>query len=169
MAGSGQFCSLFVLIGGFMAKVKQICEEKLRPVIEEMGYDLVEVEYVKEFDGMNLIFTIDKEEGVTINDCEIVNKEIEPIIDELNPTDDKPFTLVVSSPGLDRPLKTDRDLRRNLGNEVTLTLFSKLDGKKVFEGVLKAFDEKTVTLSISEGDKTFERDKVASIKLVIKF
>lgn len=152
-----------------MAKVKQICEEKLRPVIEEMGYDLVEVEYVKEFDGMNLIFTIDKEEGVTIDDCEIVNKKIEPIIDELNPTDDKPFTLVVSSPGLDRPLKTDRDLRRNLGNEVTLTLFSKLDGKKVFEGVLKAFDEKTVTLSISEGDKTFERDKVASIKLVIKF
>ena len=119
-----------------MAKVKQICEEKLRPVIEEMGYDLVEVEYVKEFDGMNLIFTIDKEEGVTIDDCEIVNKKIEPIIDELNPTDDKPFTLVVSSPGLDRPLKTDRDLRRNLGNEVTLTLFSKLDGKKVFEGVL---------------------------------
>lgn len=152
-----------------MAKVKQICEEKLRPVIEEMGYDLVEVEYVKEFDGMNLIFTIDKEEGVTINDCEIVNKKIEPIIDELNPTDDKPFTLVVSSPGLDRPLKTDRDLRRNLGNEVTLTLFSKLDGKKVFEGVLKAFDEKTVTLSLSEGDKTFERDKVALIKLVIKF
>lgn len=152
-----------------MAKVKQICEEKLRPVIEEMGYDLVEVEYVKEFDGMNLIFTIDKEEGVTIDDCEIVNKKIEPIIDELNPTDDKPFTLVVSSPGLDRPLKTDRDLRRNLGNEVTLTLFSKLDGKKVFEGVLKAFDEKTVTLSLSEGDKTFERDKVALIKLVIKF
>ena len=152
-----------------MAKVKQICEEKLRPVIEEMGYDLVEVEYVKEFDGMNLIFTIDKEEGVTINDCEIVNKKIEPIIDELNPTDDKPFTLVVSSPGLDRPLKTDRDLRRNLGNEVTLTLFAKLDGKKVYEGVLKAFDEKTVTLSLSEGDKTFERDKVASIKLVIKF
>lgn len=152
-----------------MAKVKQICEEKLRPVIEEMGYDLVEVEYVKEFDGMNLIFTIDKEEGVTIDDCEIVNKKIEPIIDELNPTDDKPFTLVVSSPGLDRPLKTDRDLRRNLGNEVTLTLFAKLDGKKVFEGVLKAFDEKTVTLSLSEGDKTFERDKVALIKLVIKF
>ena len=152
-----------------MAKVKQICEEKLRPVIEEMGYDLVEVEYVKEFDGMNLIFTIDKEEGVTIDDCEIVNKKIEPIIDELNPTDDKPFTLVVSSPGLDRPLKTDRDLRRNLGNEVTLTLFAKLDGKKVFEGVLKAFDEKTVTLSLSEGDNTFERDKVASIKLVIKF
>ncbi len=152
-----------------MAKVKQICEEKLRPIIEGMGYDLVDVEYVKEFDGMNLIFTIDKEEGVTIDDCEIVNKKIDPIIDELNPTDDKPFTLVVSSPGLDRPLKTDRDLRRNLNQEVTLTLFSKLDGQKVFEGVLSDFDEKTVTLTLKDGDKTFDRDKIANIKLVIKF
>ena len=75
-----------------MAKVKEICEEKLRPIIEGMGYDLVDVEYVKEFDGMNLIFTIDKEEGVTIDDCEIVNKKIDPIIDELDPTDDKPFS-----------------------------------------------------------------------------
>ena len=152
-----------------MAKVKQICEEKLRPIIEGMGYDLVDVEYVKEFDGMNLIFTIDKEEGVTIDDCEIVNKKIDPIIDELNPTDDKPFTLVVSSPGLDRPLKTDRDLRRNLNQEVTLTLFSKLDGQKVFEGALSDFDEKTVTLTLKDGDKTFDRDKIANIKLVIKF
>lgn len=152
-----------------MAKVKQICEGKLRPIIEGMGYDLVDVEYVKEFDGMNLIFTIDKEEGVTIDDCEIVNKKIDPIIDELNPTDDKPFTLVVSSPGLDRPLKTDRDLRRNLNQEVTLTLFSKLDGQKVFEGVLSDFDEKTVTLTLKDGDKTFDRDKIANIKLVIKF
>lgn len=152
-----------------MAKVKQICEEKLRPIIEGMGYDLVDVEYVKEFDGMNLIFTIDKEEGVTIDDCEIVNKKIDPIIDELNPTDDKPFTLVVSSPGLDRPLKTDRDLRRNLNQEVTLTLFSKLDGQKVFEGGLSDFDEKTVTLTLKDGDKTFDRDKIANIKLVIKF
>ena len=152
-----------------MAKVKQICEGKLRPIIEGMGYDLVDVEYVKEFDGMNLIFTIDKEEGVTIDDCEIVNKKIDPIIDELNPTDDKPFTLVVSSPGLDRHLKTDRDLRRNLNQEVTLTLFSKLDGQKVFEGVLSDFDEKTVTLTLKDGDKTFDRDKIANIKLVIKF
>ena len=152
-----------------MAKVNQICEEKLRPNIEGMGYDLVDVEYAKEFGGMNLIFTIDKEEGVTIDDCEIVNKKIDPIIDELNPTDDKPFTLVVSSPGLDRPLKTDRDLRRNLNQEVTLTLFSKLDGQKVFEGVLSDFDEKTVTLTLKDGDKTFDRDKIANIKLVIKF
>lgn len=152
-----------------MAKVKQICEEKLRPVIEEMGYELVEVNYEKENGSMSLIFTIDKEEGVTIDDCEIVNKKIDPILDELNPTDDKPYTLVVSSPGLDRPIKTDRDLKRNLGKEIELTLFAKQDGQKVFKGVLKDFDDKNVTLQTQKGDFTFERTKIANMKLVIVF
>ena len=152
-----------------MAKVKQICEEKLRPVIEEMGYELVEVSYEKENGSMSLIFTIDKEEGVTIDDCEIVNKKIDPILDELNPTDDKPYALVVSSPGLDRPIKTDRDLKRNLGKEIELTLFAKQDGQKVFKGVLKDFDDKNVTLQTQKGDFTFERTKIANMKLVIVF
>ena len=152
-----------------MAKVKQICEEKLRPVIEEMGYELVEVSYEKENGSMSLIFTIDKEEGVTIDDCEIVNKKIDPILDELNPTDDKPYTLVVSSPGLDRPIKTDRDLKRNLGKEIELTLFAKQDGQKVFKGVLKDFDDKNVTKQKKKGDFTFERTKIANMKLVIVF
>lgn len=152
-----------------MAKVKEISEAKLRPVIEEMGYELVDVEYKKEFDGMSLIFTIDKEEGVTIDDCEKVNKAIDPIIDELNPTGDEPYTLVVSSPGLDRQLKTDRDLRRTLDKDVSLTLFSKLDGKKNFEGTLVNFDEKTVTIKIDDEEKVFDRDKIAGLKLVIKF
>lgn len=152
-----------------MAKVKQICEEKLRPVIEEMGYELVEVSYEKENGGMSLIFIIDKDGGVTVDDCEIVNKKIDPILDEINPTDDKPYTLVVSSPGLDRPLKTDRDLSRNIGNEVDVTLFAKLDGKKLFTGVLESFDEKSVTIKTVKESINLDRDKIASIKLVIKF
>lgn len=152
-----------------MAKVKETCEAKLKPVIEEMGYELVDVSYEKENGGMSLIFTIDNAQGVTIDDCEIVNKKIDPILDELNPTDDKPYTLVVSSPGLDRPLKTDRDFTRNLGNEVDLNLFAKIDGRKAFKGNLKAFDEKTVTIENEKETLTFEREKVASIKLVIKF
>ncbi len=152
-----------------MAKVKETCEAKLKPIIEEMGYELVDVSYEKENGGMSLIFTIDKDGGVDIDDCEIVNKKIDPILDELNPTDDKPYTLVVSSPGLDRPLKTDRDFSRNLGNEVDLNLFAKIDGRKAFKGNLKAFDEKTVTIENEKETLTFEREKVASIKLVIKF
>lgn len=170
----GKFvCPLLALSGHFwrwnLAKVKQICEEKLRPIVEEMGYELVEVSYEKENGGMSLIFTIDKDGGVSIDDCEIVNKKIDPILDELNPTDDKPYTLVVSSPGLDRPLKTDRDLTRGLETEVELSLFSKIDGKKLFVGVLKAFDEETVSLQTEKETLTFEREKVASIKRVIKF
>lgn len=152
-----------------MAKVKQICEEKLRPVIEEMGYELVDVSYEKEGGGMSLIFTIDKDGGVTVDDCELVNKKLDPMLDEINPTDDKPYTLVVSSPGLDRPLKTDRDLNRNLENEVDVTLFAKLNGQKLFTGVLKGFDEKTIKLQTAKDEIVLERDKIASIKLVIKF
>ena len=152
-----------------MAKVKQICEEKLKGVFEELGYELVDVEYVKEGSGMSLIFTIDKDGGVNIDDCEVVSKKIDPILDELNPTDDKPYTLVVSSPGLDRPLKSDRDLARGLGKEVDLTLFAKMDGKKVFTGTIDSFDAKSVILDIEGSKQTFEREKVASIKLVIKF
>ena len=152
-----------------MAKVSDISEAKVRPLIEEMGYELLEVEYKKEFDGMSLIFTIDSENGVTIDDCEKVNKAIDPVIDELNPTNDEPYTLVVSSPGLDRQLKTDRDLKRTIGKEVTLTLFSKIDSKKSFEGELLSFDEKTVTIRTSDGEKNFDRDKIAGLKLVIKF
>lgn len=152
-----------------MAKVKQICEEKLGKVFEELGYELVDVEYVKEGSGMSLIFTIDKDGGVDIDDCEKVSKHIDPLLDEINPTDDKPYTLVVSSPGLDRPLKTDRDLKRGLGKEVEIVLFAKQDGKKVFEGMLQSFDEKTITLEINGTAQTFDKEKVASTKLVIKF
>ncbi len=150
-----------------MAKIKQICEEKLKGTIEEMGFELVDVEYVKEGGGMSLIFTIDSDNGVTVDDCEVVSKKIDPLLDEINPTDDKPYTLVVSSPGLDRPLKTDRDLKRNLGKEVEITLFSKQNGKKKFSGILESFDEKTVAIKAEKEILSFEREKIGSIKLII--
>ncbi len=152
-----------------MAKIKQICEEKLKPKIEQNGYDLVDVSYVKENGGMSLIFTIDNENGVGIDDCEKMSKILDPLLDEINPTDDSPYTLVVSSPGLDRPLKSDRDLKRNLEKEVDVNLFSKIDGRKAFTGILKSFDDKNVTIEENEKLYSFARDKIASIKLVIKF
>lgn len=152
-----------------MAKVKEICIEKLSDVISQMGFELVDVEYVKESGGMSLIFTIDCEKGVTIDDCETVSRKIDPLLDEINPTDDKPYTLVVSSPGLDRPIKTDRDFSRAKGKEVELTLFSKRDGKKSFCGTLENFDESSVTIKTERETLCFEKDKIANIKLVIKF
>ncbi len=152
-----------------MSKIKEICEEKFVGMIAEMGYELLDVEYVKENGGMSLIFTIDCDDGVGIDDCETVSKKIDPILEELNPTQDKPYTLVVSSPGLDRPLKTDRDLKRAIGKKVELTLFAKQDGKKEFVGTLESFTEKQVSVVCEEKELSFDRDKVANIKLVIEF
>ena len=112
------------------SKVKTICEEKVVPFIENMGYEVVEVEYVKKSDGMNLTFFIDKEDGIKIEDCEMVSKSIDGLLEELNPTDNSPYILSVSSPGLDRPLKTDRDLKRNVDKEIEIKKKTKTNGKK---------------------------------------
>lgn len=150
-------------------KVKTICEEKITPIIEDMGYEVIEIEYAKKSDGMNLTFYIDKEGGIDIQDCELVSKKIDPILDELNPTDDIPYILNVSSPGIDRPLTSDRDFNRNLNKEISITLFSKMNGKKVFDGILLSFDDKNITIKISDENLTFERDKIAHIVPIIKF
>ena len=152
-----------------MAKVKTICEEKINPIIEGLGYEVVEIEYVKKSDGMNLTFYIDKDGGVQITDCELVSKTIDPILEELNPTEDKPYILSVSSPGIDRPLKTNRDFQRNIGKEIQLTLFAKIDGKKEFKGILTDFDEKNITIEIENKKTTFGREQIAHIVPVIKF
>ena len=150
-------------------KVKTICEEKICHIIEDMGYEVVEVEYAKKSDGMNLTFYIDCDKGVEIDDCEKVSKVIDPIIEELNPTDDQPYILSVSSPGIDRPLKSERDFKRNVGNEISITLFSKIDGKKKFDGTLKSFSPEDVTITSNGKDITLQRDKIAHIVPIIKF
>ena len=150
-------------------KVKTICEEKVVPVIENMGYEVVEIEYAKKSDGMNLIFYIDKDEGINIEDCELVSRAIDPLLEEVNPTDDAPYILSVSSPGIDRPLKTERDFKRNLGKEISVTLFAKIDGTKNFEGVLEEYDENTLTILVKGKQIKLEKSKIAHIVPVIKF
>ena len=152
-----------------MAKTVEIVEEKICPIIEKLGYEVVEVEFAKKVDGMNLTFYIDSPNGITLDDCEKVHKAIDAPLDEVNPTGDGAYILNVSSCGLDRPLKTNKDLKRNLGNEVEITLFAKQDGNKFFKGVLESFDEKTITLKMPKQTLTFEREKIGSTKLVIKF
>jgi len=150
-------------------KVKAICEEKIVPLIEEVGYEVVEVEYVKKSDGMNLTFYIDSENGVQIEDCEKVSRLVDEVIDEINPTDDQPYILSVSSPGIDRPLKTERDFRRNLNKEIKVTLFAKVDGKKEFVGELTAFDDQQFTIKNKDNEIIFQKQQVAHIVPVIKF
>ena len=150
-------------------KVKEICEEKICPIIENMGYHVIEVEYAKKSDGMNLTFFIDKEDGIKIDDCEAVSKAIDEPLEELNPTGDESYVLSVSSPGIDRPLKTDWDFNRNMGKEIEVTLFAKLNGQKKFIGTLKSYDQENVILETKGEDIKFDRKQIAHIVPVIKF
>lgn len=151
------------------SKVKSICEEKVVPVIEELGYEVIEVEYAKKSDGMNLTFYIDKDGGIVIDDCEKVSKAIDALLEELDPTEGVAYILNISSPGIDRPLKTKRDFERNLQKEISITLFSKLDGKKKFEGVLVDFSDESVTIDIAGQNIELKKELIAHIVPIIKF
>ena len=142
----------------------------VKPFADQFGLELIEVEYAKKFDGMNLTVFIDKEGGVSIDDCERLHRAIDEPLDVLNPTDDASYTLNVSSIGIDWPLKTDRDYRKNFGNEIVVKLFSKdADGKKKYEGVLESFDENTFTINTGKKEISFERAKVAHVEPLIRF
>ena len=149
-----------------MAKTVEIVEEKICPIIEALGYEVVEVEFAKKVDGMNLTFYIDSPNGITLDDCEKVHKAIDEPLDQLNPTADGAYILNVSSCGLDRPLKTDKDLKRNLGKEVDIKLYKAINKKKEFTGKLISFNEETLTL---EGLEPFERKAIGNIVLHVEF
>lgn len=141
------------------------------PVIEENGFELVDMEYVKEAGTWYLRAYIDKPGGITINDCELVNRYLSDRLDEDDFIDDS-YVLEVSSPGLDRPLKKDKDFQRHLGDEVDIKLYRPINKSKEYTGILKAWDEKTITISVSEDeteDLIFDRDKVALVRLALDF
>ena len=151
------------------SKVIEICEEKICPIIEQLGYQVIEVEYAKKVDGMNLSFYIDNQNGITIDDCEKVTKAIEGPLDEINPTNDVSYILNVCSPGLDRPIKNYNDFLRNKDKKVEITLYVQKNGKKKFEGLLKNFDDNIVEILCDDNLLTFERKQVALISPVIEF
>lgn len=151
------------------SKVKTICEEKVVPVIEELGYEVVEVEYIKKSDGMNLTFYIDKDGGIVIEDCEKVSKAIDDLLEDLDPTEGVAYILNVSSPGIDRPLKTNRDFERNLQKDISITLFSKLDGKKKFDGTLLEYSDEYIKIKVKEEIVELKRELIAHIVPIIKF
>ncbi len=149
-----------------MSKVIDIVQEKISPVIEKMGYEVVEIEYRKKIDGMNLTIYIDKPGGVTIDDCEIVHKTIDPELDIINPTQDEQYILNVSSCGLDRPLKNDNDYKRNIGKVVDIKLYKAINNIKEFSGKLIDYDEKYVYI---ENNLKIERNIIANMTLHLDF
>ena len=150
-----------------MAKQREL-EEKIRPIAEPLGYEVVEVEFRT---GREIVLTvcIDIPGGVTLEDCERVHNLLDPLLDEWDPTDGRPYTFNVSSPGLDRAIKSDRDFERNLSKEVDVKLFAPLEGKKLFTGFLTGYDETSFTVETADGPRTFERTKAAKVSLHLDF
>lgn len=149
--------------------VKPIEEIKsfLETIARPMGIEIVDVEFSDKDNALTVF--IETEAGVDLDTCEKFHNAIMEPIDELDPTYDQPYTLNVSSPGLDRPFKTERDFERNLAKEVELKLYAPLKGKKFLEGVLTAFDENTVTVKTEKEELKIARNKIAKINKAIKF
>ena len=118
---------------------------------------------------MNLTIVIDKEGGVTIDDCEKLHRAIDAPLDELDPIECS-YTLNVSSPGIDRPLTLPRDYKRNMGKEISVKLYKPLDGKKTYEGTLTAYDDDTFTIEDKKGVvRTFNKKDAAKVEPIIVF
>ena len=143
-------------------------ENALLPIAESQNLEIVEVEF-KQGKEPALTIYIDKDGGVDLNACEAFHRAIDPVLDELDPTFDAPYTLNVSSPGLDRPLKTERDFRKCLNEKVEVKLFAPLKGKKFFEAVLVGFDENCVQLQDKNETVKLEKSKIAKICRAIDF
>ena len=153
-----------------MSKISEKIEEFLTPIVEDFGYEIVEVEFAKKYNGDNLTVFIDKVGGgININDCETVHNAIDEPLDELNPTNDKPYTLNVSSPGIDRPIVTDKDYNRNRGEVLEVKLFEAIQKKKLFVGTLVDFTAETATLDIDGKTLEIERKKIAKATKYINF
>lgn len=144
-------------------------EELITPILERMNFELVDVEYVKEGGAWYLRAYIDKEGGITVNDCEAVAREMNDILDREDYVEDS-YVFEVSSPGLGRPLKKEKDYIRSMGKELEIRTYRAINREKEFYGILCAYDEMTVTIEKEDGEKqTFEKSDIALIRLAFDF
>ena len=144
-------------------------EAYLLPLMEENNFELVDVEYVKEAGTWYLRAYIDKEGGIAVDDCEVISRKLSDWLDKEDFIDDS-YILEVSSPGLGRPLKKEKDYVRSMGREVEVRLYKAIDRQKEFTGILKSYDKDTVTIEYEDGEpKTFERSEIALIRLALDF
>ena len=143
-------------------------EELLEPIVAEQGFELVDVEYVKEAGNWYLRAYIDKPGGITVDDCEVVSRRFSDILDEKDYIEDS-YIFEVSSPGLGRPLKKEKDFIRSIGKDVEVRLYKARDKRKEFTGVLKAFDKDTVTIEEDGNEILFNRPEIALIRLAFDF
>ena len=150
-----------------MAKVTDTVAALARPIVEEKGCSLWDVEYVKEAGEWFLRLYIDKEGGVGIDDCEAVSRPVSDLLDERDPIPGS-YTFEVSSAGADRALKKPEHFAQFMGREVELKLYRPREGRKEFTGVLKAYEDGNVTLELGGGDTVFTKQEIALVRLYLR-
>lgn len=150
-------------------EIEAYAEALFGPITDRYGFELVDVEYVKEAGNWYLRAYIEKEGGITVDDCEVVSRDADVILDRDDCIENS-YILEVSSPGLGRPLKKDKHFQQSIGEEVEVRLFRAAEGCKEYTGILEAFDKDSVTLRIEE-EKTvvLERSNLALIRLAFDF
>lgn len=146
------------------SEIEKKTEEYILPILDELHFILWDVEFVKEGGEYFLRAYIDKEGGISLDDCTEVSRRMNDILDS-DEYIDVPYTFEVSSPGLTRVLKKDRELQNSIGRDVDVTTYQKIDGAKEFTGILKSFDKDHVLLSFGDSEMNFDRKNISKIRL----
>ncbi|WP_408614655.1 ribosome maturation factor RimP [Lutispora saccharofermentans] len=138
------------------------------PILNKYKFEFVDIEYKKEGGQWYLRLFIDKDGGITVDDCQLVSEALSDMLDEVDPIEHA-YIFEVSSPGIERPLKTERDYKRNLNKELEIKFYEPYEGKKVIEAILVDFDEKKVILDYNGENIEIKKDIIAIMKPLIKF
>ena len=144
--------------------VFEICE----PTVRQLGYELYDVEFQKEYDNWVLTLFIDRPEGVSLDDCELVSNAVDPLLDEADPIE-QAYYLSVSSIGIDRPLKKDKDFDRNIGKKLDVRLYAPIGGKKELVGILASHTAESFVLETEKGQQELSKKACALIRPHIDF
>ncbi len=148
--------------------VSQKCKQCLRPIIEDLGYELVDIDYEKKQTGYNLTVYIDGNVPITLDDCEKVHKAIDDPLDNLDPTGNQSYILNVSSCGLDWSFRGERDYKKNIGELVDISLYSKVDNKKTLTATLLSYNEQNIVVK-DKKEITLPISSIAKICKHIEF
>ena len=151
-----------------MSKITEFVTELARPIVEAEGCELWDVEFVKEAGTRYLRVFIDKEGGVSINDCEAVSRALDPLLDEADPISES-YVFEVGSPGAERELRRPSDFEKFMGSDVEVRTYAPVNGQKSFTGRLEGYDSGNVTIAMPSGTVTLNSSDVALVKLHVSF
>ena len=151
-----------------MERIEEKVTKLVEPIIENLGYELYDVEYAKEGKNYFLRIFIDNEKGIDLNDCEKVNDAVNDILDKENYIKEQYF-LEVSSPGIERILRKDKHLDENIGNNIELKLFKPINKQKSVIGLLKKYNKDFITIEVDDEELYIDRKNISVVKTVYEW